>query len=332
MGQTSGGSLRSGVIFGLIAYVSWGIVPLYFHWVKQVGPLDILAHRIVWSLAVLAVVTTVARLWPDLVRVLRDRKLVRPLACGAVLLALNWLLFIYAASTGRVTEAGLGYYMMPLVNAGLATVFLGERLRPAHYPALALVGVGVIIPFAWTGTFTWIAVALPVTFGIYSLVRKQVPVSGLTGLTVETLVLLVPSLGYLAYQAATGRGHFGPGDLSMSGLLMLGGVVTVLPLVTFAVSLRRMPLVANSFIQFVSPTIQLMVALWVIGEVVPPERWAAIMIVWAAVAIFLADAAWKASRPKVKVIDTVAEPSVAVVPEPAAPSRPCLGTPRAVRV
>ena len=296
MAETSGGTVRSGVLFGLVAYIAWGLVPIYFQQIKHVPPLEILAHRIVWSILVLLIVSTLIGLWPEIFRVLRDRRLVLMLGFGSLFLASNWLLYIYATVTHRVTEAGLGYFMMPLVNAALARVFLGERLRLAHYPALTLVAIGVAIPILWTGDFTWLAVALPVTFGFYSLIRKQVPVGGLAGLMVETLLLLLPSVAFLLLESSAGRGQFGTQSRSLDGLLLFSGVVTVIPLATFAVSVRRMPLLANSFIQFVSPTIQMLIAVIWIGEAIPPERWAAILCVWAAVVIFLADALWKATR------------------------------------
>ena len=175
MGDESAARYRSGLIFGLVAYVWWGLVPLYFAALKSHGfpAWEILAHRIVWSLPIMLVLMAVVGGWGDLFRVLRDRKLVLALLLSSSLLAVNWLLYIYATVTERVTEASLGYYMMPLVNAAFATFFLGERLRPAHYPALALVALGVAIPFVAAGTFTWLAVALPVTFGFYGLVRKR---------------------------------------------------------------------------------------------------------------------------------------------------------------
>ena len=190
---------RSGLFFGLIAYIWWGLVPLYFVALKNHGvpAWEILAHRIVWSLPIMLVLVGAIGGWADLFRVLRDRRLVLTLLLSSTLLAVNWLLYIYATVTNRVTEASLGYYMMPLANAALATFFLSERLRPAHYPALALVAIGVAIPFIAAGTFTWIAVALPITFGFYGLVRKMAPVEGTIGLTVETLLLLPPSLGFL---------------------------------------------------------------------------------------------------------------------------------------
>jgi chloramphenicol-sensitive protein RarD len=296
---------RSGLLFGLVAYTWWGLVPLYFAALKSFGvsAWEILAHRIVWSLPVLALLMIVNAGGRDLFRVLRDRRLVLTLLFSATLLAINWLLYIYATVTNRVAEASLGYYMMPLVNATLAPIFLGERLRPAHYPALALVALGVAIPFVAAGTFTWIALALPVTFGFYGLVRKKVPVESQTGLTVETLLLLVPSLSYLCYLWLTGQNHMGS-DWGLNSLIAASGIVTVVPLLTFTLSLRRLPLLAISFIQFVSPTVQMLLAITVLGESLTAVRLAAFVCIWLAVGIFVTDAV-RQTRAQKRKLSTV---------------------------
>lgn len=280
---------RSGLVYAVVAYLCWGLIPLYFAQIRQVSAGEILAHRIVWCLPLLAVLTTLVGGWADLRRVLLDRKLVFTLLLSAILLAGNWLLYIYATVTDRVTEAGLGYYLMPLVNAFLATVFLGERLRVAHYPALGLVAVGVAYPMVAAGQYSWLAVVLPVTFGFYGLVRKQVNVDSLTGLSIETLLLAGPSAMYLLVWSRSGQ--FGT-DRATTAWLMLGGVVTVVPLLTFTLSLRRLPLLALTFIQVLSPTMQLVLAILVFQEPVSPERWVTLGCVWTAVILFIADAAW----------------------------------------
>jgi chloramphenicol-sensitive protein RarD len=301
------------LIFGLIAYLWWGLVPLYFAALKQfeVPAWEILAHRITWSLPIMLAITALTGGWEDVFRVLRDRRLVLTLLLSSTLLAVNWLLYIYSTVTGRVTEASLGYYMMPLVNAALATCFLGERLRPLHYPALLLVAVGVVIPFIASGTFTWLAVALPISFGFYGLVRKQVPVESSTGLTVETLLMLVPSLGYLAYLWANGKNHMGA-DWGLNGLIIFSGVVTVVPLLTFTLSIRRLPLLAVSFIQFLSPTVQMLIAVLLLGEQLTDAVIGAFVCIWLAVAIFVADSFWQSrlgqQRARLQAATAEAEP------------------------
>jgi chloramphenicol-sensitive protein RarD len=280
---------RSGLLYGLIAYLSWGVVPLYFSQLKDVPAAEILAHRIAWSVALVLGITAVIGGWRDVVRVFASRRLVLTMLLSSVLLAGNWLLYISATVDGKVTEASLGYYMMPLVNAFLATLVLKEKLRPAHYPALALVGVGVATPFIVAGDFTWYAVALPVTFGFYGLVRKRVDVDSMTGLSVEAILLLAPSVGFLVWKGVEGTGHFGP-DMALNGWLAFSSVVTVIPLLTFTLSIRRLPLLANSLIQFLSPTMQFLLAVYWLGESMSAARWAAIGCVWAAVAVFVGDA------------------------------------------
>jgi chloramphenicol-sensitive protein RarD len=296
----SSGQFRSGLGFGLVAYTWWGLVPLYFAALASfdVPAWEILAHRIAWSLPIMVALTIVAAGHRDVVRVLKSRKLVGVLVLSSVLLAINWLLYIYATVNKRVTEASLGYYMMPLVNAAFATLFLKEKLRPAHYPALLLVATGVIIPCVAVGYLPWIAVALPVTFGFYGLVRKQAPVDSMTGLTVETLLMLLPSLGYLLYLSAKGQNHMTPDDWGLNGLIAFSGVVTVVPLLTYTLSLRRLPLLAISFIQFISPTVQMLIAVLWLGErdKLTPETVAAFACVWSAVAIFVLDALWQARK------------------------------------
>jgi chloramphenicol-sensitive protein RarD len=282
---------QSGLVYGLIAYLWWGLVPLYFSALQSFGmpAWEILAHRITWSLPIMFVLTALLGGWGDLFRVLRNRRLVLTLLLSSTLLAVNWLLYIYATVTNRVPEASLGYYMMPLVNAALATLFLGEKLRPAHYPALSLVAVGVAIPCIAGGYFPWLAISLTVSFGCYGVVRKKVPVESTTGLTVETLLLLPLSAAFLVYLWSIGENHMGE-ELGLSALIAFSGIVTVVPLLTFTLSIRRLPLLAISFIQFLSPTVQLILAVLVLNHELVEGFPAAFACVFAAVLIFVGDA------------------------------------------
>ncbi len=288
---------RSGYLFGVVAYTWWGLVPLYFAVLKRYGLTagEILAQRICWSLPVLVVLVLGGGQWPQLRQAASNRRLLAVLLVSAGLLGVNWLLYIYATVTSRVAEASLGYFMMPLIHAALGWWVLGERLRPLHYPALLLVAAGVAIPFVAAGTFTWLAVALPVTFGLYSLVRKQAPVDSSVGLTLETLMLLGPSAAYLAWLTLRHQNHFGP-DWACNLWIAASGVVTVVPLLAFTLSLRRLPLLAVSFLQFISPSVQMALAVTVLGESLHAAQAAAFGCVWLAVALFLADAAWQYHR------------------------------------
>ncbi|MGL6075305.1 MAG: EamA family transporter RarD [Fimbriiglobus sp.] len=288
---------RSGLLYGMVAYTWWGLVPLYFRQIKDVWAFEILSHRIVWSIVLMTGILLSFGGTADIRRVLRNRKLTLTLFLSAILLSINWLLYILATVTDRVTDASLGYYMMPLVNAFLATVFLGEKLRPAHYPALGLIAVGVSVPMVVLGS-GWLSLALPVSFGFYGLVRKTVAVESFTGLAIETLWLLPFSIGFLAFRAMDQGLSFASGNTNLDGLLIFSGVITVVPLLTFTLSIRRLPLLAVTFIQFLSPTMQFLVALFWNGESPKWPMWFAMGCVWVAVAIFIVDAIIKARQAK----------------------------------
>lgn len=292
--EESAKPVRGGFLLGIVAYLWWGLIPLYFAQLRHVNPVEILAQRVVWSVVLLTLMVALLGGAADILRVLRNRKLLLTLLLSATLLAVNWLLYIYASVNNRVTEAGLGYYILPLVNAFLATVFLGEKLRPLHYPALGLVAAGVSVPVVVLGT-GWLAITLAVSFGMYGLVRKRVAVESFTGLCVETLLMLPACLAYFAYAAEQGVLSFGT-DPTTTALLAGGGVVTIVPLLTYTMSLRRLPLLAVTCIQILSPTMQFLVAiLWNLEE--PPwPMWVALGCVWAAVALFIADAFRSARR------------------------------------
>ena len=231
---------------GVAAFTIWGLVPVYWKLLAHVPAIEVLGHRIVWSLPVLLALTAVAGGWRDLFRVLATRQLVLTLLASALFLAANWLLYIYATVTNRVTEAGLGYYMMPLVNAALATVFLGERLRPLHYPALALVAVGVAVPCVAEGYLPWLALTITTTFGVYGLIRKRVAVESVTGLTVESLLLLPASAAYLLVITFIGLalGPYTIGQLSdligLRGALLAGLGANALALVCLVPAVRNL--------------------------------------------------------------------------------------------
>lgn len=293
-------SRKAGYLFGLVAYLWWGLVPLYFVALKAVPAEEILAHRIAWSILIMLGLTAVTGGWKTLLAALSSRKMLATMLLSGSLLAFNWYLYIFATVTNRIAEAGLGYYMMPLVNAFFGMLFLGERLRAAQWPALGMIVVGVSIPIIAKHEFTWLAVAMPVTFGLYGLVRKVTPVDSLTGLTLETFLLGVPSVAYIAWQGHYGEGAFG-GKLDISLLLMFGGIITVVPLLCYILSLRRLPLIAVSFIQFLSPSMQMLLAVYYFHEGVTWDRWAAIICVWTAVVIFITDAVFATRKRQVTV-------------------------------
>jgi chloramphenicol-sensitive protein RarD len=276
---------RDGFLYGLAAYLWWGVVPIYFYWLGTVGPLEILAHRIVWSAVLLALILTLARRWPEIGRCLSTPKLILPLTASAILVAFNWLMYILAVHLQMITQASLGYFMLPLVSVVLAMFLFRERIRPLQQAAIAFAVVGVSL-LTWTaGGFPWLAISLAVSFAFYGMIRKQVPVDGLIGLSVETIVLLPVSFGYLVFVYAE-RGEFE--EAALLGKLSLSGVVTAVPLLCFGQAARRLPFSTLGFMQYISPSVQFLLAISIFEEKVI-GGWLNYAIVWTALVIFSID-------------------------------------------
>lgn len=281
------GAARAGGLYALAAYGLWGLFPLYFKAVATVPAVEVLAHRILWTLAVIAVALGLgsgsgARLG----RILASRRLAATLALSALALAVNWGTFVSAVAAGRVLECSLGYFINPLVTVLLAVVVLGERLRRRQWLAVALAALGVGYLIAATGVPPWIGFVLAVSFGLYGLLRKLAPVDPLTGLLVETLVLAPLALAYLGWLAASGDGAFGRGDEALHLLLMAGGPLTALPLVLFAAGARRIRLATLGLLQYVAPTGQFLLAVFVYGEPLTPHHAIAFAGIWAGLAVY----------------------------------------------
>ncbi len=274
---------RLGLVYGLTAYTMWGVFPLYFRALNHVPPLIILCHRILWSSLFLAVIVTFRREWRALGPVLRNRKHVLLLSAGAVLIALNWLIFIYAVSTNQVLQSSLGYFINPLLSIALGMIFLGERLRRLQWAAVAVATLAVI-NLAWrSSVLPWIAISLAFSFGFYGLVRKKVNINSLHGLLVETVILLPVAIVLLAWlPSATVSGP-------TLGALSLSGFITATPLLFFGAALRRLKLSTIGFLQYVGPSLQFLVAILVFGEQLDPAKSTSFILCWAAIAIYVVD-------------------------------------------
>jgi chloramphenicol-sensitive protein RarD len=278
---------RAGLVFALAAYLWWGFIALYFKLVSQVPPIQILAHRVVWSLLLL-VVLTFARsgAWAQFIAVTRSRRTMVMLLTSTIFLSLNWFVFIYSVTTGRVVEASLGYFINPLVNVLLGMMFLRERLRwwQAVGLILAIAGVSYL---TWSrGQVPWIALALGTTFGLYGLMRKITPVGSMPGLTVETALLLAPAL--LVIETGIGGPRISY-DVKLLAELSLAGVVTAVPLLFFAAAARRLRLTTMGFIQYVSPTGQFLLAVFVFREPFHRQELVSFGLIWAALVIYSSD-------------------------------------------
>jgi chloramphenicol-sensitive protein RarD len=280
---------RRGTAAGLSAYLLWGCFPLYFPLLEPAGGVEIVAHRVVWSLLFVALLLTVLRRWPLVRAAVTDRRTLLVLSGASVLIAANWLVFVYGVNSGHVVETSLGYFINPLVSVLLGVVVFSERLRPLQWTAVALAAVAVVVLTVDYGRPPWIALTLAATFGAYGLLKKLVRVEAAPGLFVETLVTLVPALVVLGVLYGTGHGTAGSEGTGHLLLLMASGVATAVPLLLFAAAAHRIPLSTVGLLQYVTPLMQLAIGVFVFSEPMPPVRLAGFTIVWAALAVFTLD-------------------------------------------
>ncbi|MFH2000379.1 MAG: EamA family transporter RarD [Planctomycetota bacterium] len=281
---------RAGVLFGLSAYLWWGFAVVYFKAVSHVPPQEVLCHRIMWSLLLLTVLMSFRKHWPEARKAFSSMKTTLTLLTTAILIGGNWLVFIYAIAKDHVVEASLGYYINPLVNVLLGFLFLKERLRPSQRVSVFLAFIGVAFLTISYGQFPWIALFLAVTFAFYGLLRKTAHVESMAGLTVETALLMPAAIGYLIYSSISGDLIFLNHHLSMDLLLMFSGIVTALPLLWFAHAARRVSLATVGFLQYISPSIQLLLGIIIYREPFTTKHLVTFALIWIALAIYSADA------------------------------------------
>jgi chloramphenicol-sensitive protein RarD len=281
-------SARAGVAYAVAAFATWGVLPVYYKAVASVPALEVLAHRIVWSLLLLALLISWSRNWRQVRNAFADRRTRAWMLLSSLLVAVNWLIFIYAIAHDQIVECSLGYFINPLVNVLLGTWLLKEHLRPAQKVAVAIAAVAVAGLTISYGALPWISLVLSITFALYALVRKTVKVDAMAGLGVETMLLTPIALGYLFWLEGKGVGHFGH-DTELSWLLVLAGPVTALPLLWFVSGARRLRFSTIGLLQYIAPTLHFLLGVLVYGEPFPPARAAAFVAVWVALAIFTTD-------------------------------------------
>lgn len=279
----------SGLPFALSAYIIWGFVPVYFKLLDHVPPVEIVAQRILWSIPLLLVIMYFRTQLGEYVAIFRHKAHLRNLLASAMLIAVNWLIYIWAISTDHILAASLGYYLNPLVNVLLGRVFLGERLRPLQLVAVAVAAVGVAILIGDALDTLWVSVSLACSFGLYGLIRKITSVGSVPGLAVETTLLAPLSLAAAFWFASNGTGGFGD-DVETSGLLILAGAVTAIPLLLFATAARRMSYASLGFVQYLAPSIAFLLGIFVYGEPLSTTKLACFILIWISIAIFCADA------------------------------------------
>ncbi|MGX5657719.1 EamA family transporter RarD [Geodermatophilus nigrescens] len=280
---------RAGTAAGLSAYLLWGCFPLYFPLLEPAGGVEIVAHRVVWSLVFVALLLTALRRWQLVRAAVTDPRTMLVLAGTSALIAANWLVFVYGVNSGHVVETSLGYFVNPLVSVLLGVVVFAERLRALQWTAVGLAGVAVVVLTVDYGRPPWIALTLAATFGAYGLLKKLVRVEAAPGLFVETAVAFVPALVVLGVLHGTGRGTAGSEGTGHLLLLVASGIATAVPLLLFAAAARRIPLSTIGLLQYVTPLMQLALGVFVFHEPMPPARLAGFAIVWAALAVFTVD-------------------------------------------
>jgi chloramphenicol-sensitive protein RarD len=277
---------RSGLLFGLAAYGLWGVLPVYFKLLQAVPPIDIVAHRVVWSLIVLGVLATKAKAWDQVRAAVRDRRTLAILFLSALLIATNWLIYVYAINSGHILAGSLGYYLNPLANILLGRFILKERLTRLQWAAVAIAAAGIAVLAAGALGTLWISLTLCFSFATYGLLRKVVAVESLAGLTIETVLLFPIALGWLLIGSAQGRSVFGANDTETL-LLVAAGVVSTVPLLCFTAAARRLAYSTVGMLQFIAPTLQFLLAVAVYDEPFTRAHFVAFACIWTALTLYL---------------------------------------------
>jgi chloramphenicol-sensitive protein RarD len=285
----SAAQARSGALSAALCYLIWGLVPLYWKQLVGIDPLELIAHRHVWSLALLTGLLVLQGRLGELRAVLRSPRSVGTHLLSATLLTLNWLIYVWGVNTGHVIETSLGYFLVPLVNVAAGRFVLHEHLRRAQWIAIGLAAGGVVWMIVQLGRPPWIALALAATWGGYSLMRKRSPLGAIAGLATETLLLAPLALGFLAWQHFRGTGALGQATLGTQGLILCSGVVTAIPLLLFAYGARRIRLSTLGLLQYLAPSVQLALGIWLYREPFSSARMLSFSLIWAALALYTAD-------------------------------------------
>ncbi len=296
-------ALRGGIISAISAYAMWGVAPLYFKLIDHINADEILVHRVVWSTVLLMLVVLLTKRWRYFVETITQPKVLLRLTISATFLAVNWFMFIWAVNNDHLLDASLGYYINPLFSVALGVIFLGERLRPWQLFAVGLAFVGVMIQLFMLGSLPMVSLALAATFGIYGLLRKQMPLDSFVGLLIESLMMLPIALIYWLVFLNTSTSNMLDNELSLNVLLICAGIVTTAPLLCFTAATKRMTLSALGFFQYIGPSIMFILATFYYQEPLFFAKMITFACIWTALAIFSFDSI-KARKQAKKVIAT----------------------------
>jgi chloramphenicol-sensitive protein RarD len=278
--------MNRGILYGIGAYVFWGFFPIYWKLLHHVPALQLIGHRIVWSLILLVIVLLINKQWQEFRATAITPRTLRIYTIAGVLLGVNWLVYVWGVNAGFIVETSLGYFINPLLSVLLGVIVLRERLRPAQWIPICIAGIGVVYLTVVYGSLPWIALTLAFTFGFYGLVKKVAPLSSLYGLTIETGILLLPAIAYLIFSEISATGAFLHTGLT-SDLLMVGaGLVTTVPLLMFASAAKQIPLSFVGILQYIAPTLQFLIGVLIYKEPFDETRLIGFSLVWIALIIF----------------------------------------------
>ena len=291
--------MNTGILYATLAFLCWGLFPLYFHAIGEVPPMEILAHRMLWSLLFLVLVLSARQQWKWFPKVLQQPKVLLSFVASSLLLSANWGVYIWSVNNGHVIDASLGYFINPLINVLLGQLVLKEYLRRGQWMAIAVAAGGVAWLTWQSGQLPWIALILGITFGAYGLLRKTAALAALEGLSLETMMLFPLALIYVLWLSYHGDNAFinTPHD-STRWLLAAAGPITAIPLLLFAAGARRIPMAVLGLLQYMSPTMQALLGVWVFHEAFTADRLIGFLIIWAALALYVAEGLWTGRRAK----------------------------------
>ena len=279
---------KLGLLFGVSAYSLWGAFPLYWPLLEPANPLEIVSHRAVWTLVFCFIVLAATKALKSTLVTLKRPTVAAKLFLSSLLISINWLVYIWATNNEHVVEASLGYYINPLIIIGFGVIFLKEKMRPLQWAAVAIATLGVLVLTFDYGRLPWIALALAVSWGSYGLIKKQLGLGALEGLAIETFISSFFYLAYLIYIGNQGTGQFGQ-SWGLTALLISAGAVTAIPLLLFNGSTNRLPFTTIGLLQYITPTLQFSIGVWVLNEDMPTARWIGFLIIWAALVALAID-------------------------------------------
>jgi chloramphenicol-sensitive protein RarD len=270
---------KLGLVYGVSAYVMWGLFPLYWPILQPASALEIVSHRAVWTMVFCIIVLAITHALKTTLATFKRPKVAVKLFTTTILISINWLVYIWATNNNHVVEASLGYYINPLIIIAFGVILLKEKMRPLQWAAVSIATIGVIVLTVDYGRLPWVALALALSWGTYGLVKKQLGLGALEGLAIETMIAFIPYCGYLMFIGAKGDGQFGNG-LGLTALLISAGAITAIPLLLFNGSTNRLPYSTIGLLQYITPTIQFSIGVWVNNEAMPTARWVGFIFIW----------------------------------------------------